>query len=110
MIKKKKQGELIVVSAPSGAGKDTIVKKLVERNKNDYWISVSATSRKPRKGEKEGINYFYLTREEFEDKIEYLDIPSAKKKKLQELCQEIKKEENLEARDYLFKLLQKEID
>ena len=69
MIRRKKQGQLIVVSAPSGSGKDTVVKRLVERNKNDYWISVSATSRPPRKGEKEGVDYYYLTKEEFEQKI-----------------------------------------
>ena len=69
MIKNKKQGQLIVVSAPSGAGKDTVVKKLVERGKNDYWISVSATSRKPRKGEKEGVDYYYISKETFEKNI-----------------------------------------
>ena len=70
MIKNKKQGQLIVVSAPSGAGKDTVVKKLVERNKNDYWISVSSTSRPPRKGEKEGEDYYFISKEEFEKNIE----------------------------------------
>ena len=68
MIKNKKQGQLIVVSAPSGAGKDTIVKELVKRNKN-FWISVSATSRKPRKGEKEGIDYYFLSQKDFKEKI-----------------------------------------
>ena len=68
MIKQKKQGQLIVVSGPSGAGKDTIVNKIVEKNTN-IWISISATSRKPREGEKEGINYFFLTKEDFERKI-----------------------------------------
>ena len=48
--------------------------------------------------------------EAFEDKIDYLDIPEEKKTKLQELCTEIKKEENDKTREYLFKLLQKEID
>jgi len=48
--------------------------------------------------------------EAFEDKIDYLDIPEEKKAKLQELCTEIKKEENDKTREYLFKLLQKEID
>ena len=69
MIRNKKQGQLIVVSAPSGAGKNAVVKKLVERGKNDYWISVSATSRKPRKGEKEGVDYYYISKEEFEKNI-----------------------------------------
>jgi hypothetical protein len=48
--------------------------------------------------------------EEFEDKIDYLDITSDKKNKLRELCQKIKEEESDTTREYLFKLLQKEID
>ena len=68
MIKQKKQGQLIVISGPSGAGKDTIVENVIKNNDN-IWLSVSATSRPIRKGEKEGINYFYLTKEEFEEKI-----------------------------------------
>lgn len=68
MIKQKKQGQLIVVSGPSGAGKDTIINEVIKRNEN-IWLSVSATSRKPRKGEEEGINYFFLAKEDFEEKI-----------------------------------------
>lgn len=48
--------------------------------------------------------------ERFEDKLEYIDIPKTKKEKLAKLCEEIKKEEDENAREYLFKLLQKEID
>ena len=69
MIKNKRQGQLIVISGPSGAGKDTIVKKLVERKNNDYWLSVSATSRKPRKEEKDGIDYYFLKEDDFKQKI-----------------------------------------
>ena len=68
MIKQKKQGQLIVVSGPSGAGKDTIVSEVLKRNDN-IWLSVSATSRKPRKGEVEGVNYFFLEEKEFKKKI-----------------------------------------
>ena len=68
MIKQKKQGQLIVVSGPSGAGKDTIVNEVIKNNKNT-WLSISATSRKPRAGEVEGENYFFLSKEEFEEKI-----------------------------------------
>lgn len=68
MIKQKKHGQLIVISGPSGAGKDTIINKVVEDEKN-IWISVSATSRQIRPGEKEGVNYFYFSKEEFEEKI-----------------------------------------
>lgn len=66
------RGLLIVISGPSGAGKGTICKALLERN--DYWISVSATTRKPRQGEIEGINYYFVDREEFQKKIELEDF------------------------------------
>ena len=69
MIKQKKQGQLIVISGPSGAGKDTIVENVIQRN-DSIWLSVSATSRKPREGEQEGVNYYYLDREEFEKRIQ----------------------------------------
>lgn len=48
--------------------------------------------------------------EQFEDKLEYLDIPQEKKEKLIQLCKEIKQEDNENTREYLFKLLQKEVD
>ena len=70
MIKSKNTGQIIVISAPSGAGKGTIIKKLLENNSKDRWLSVSATSRKPREGEKEGVNYYYLTEEEFKKKVD----------------------------------------
>ena len=73
IIKSKKRGILMVLSGPSGSGKDTVCNKLVENNPN-IWISVSCTSRSPRKGEVDGENYFFLTREEFEDKIEAGDL------------------------------------
>lgn len=69
MIRSKNTGQIIVISAPSGAGKGTIIKKLLENNSKNRWLSVSATSREPREGEKEGINYYYLTEKEFKKKI-----------------------------------------
>ena len=69
MIKNKNTGQIIVISAPSGAGKGTIIKRLLENDSKNRWLSVSATSRQPREGEKEGINYYYLTEDEFKDKI-----------------------------------------
>lgn len=57
------KGLYLVISGPSGVGKDTVAKQL------GGWISVSATSRKIRDGEEEGVNYFYHTREEMEDLI-----------------------------------------
>jgi len=68
MLKLKKKGLLIVVSGPSGAGKDSVCEKVAEQNSN-IWISVSCTSRPIRGGEVEGVNYFYLTKSEFEEKI-----------------------------------------
>jgi len=63
------KGILIVVSGFAGAGKGTIMKNLMERYPG-FSLSVSATSRLPREGEKEGVNYFFKTREEFEEMIE----------------------------------------
>lgn len=62
------RGILIVISGPSGAGKGTICKALLEKHDNIY-ISVSATTRAPRAGEEHGVNYYFLTKEEFEAKV-----------------------------------------
>ena len=62
------RGVLIVISGPSGAGKGTICKALLEKHDNIY-ISVSATTRSPREGEIEGVNYYFLTKEAFEEKV-----------------------------------------
>ncbi len=64
-----KQGTLIVFSGPSGVGKGSICKKLRETNPNAL-VSVSATTRKPREGEVDGVDYFFLTKDEFEKKID----------------------------------------
>ncbi|GAA0114388.1 guanylate kinase [Clostridium senegalense] len=66
------KGQLLVISGPSGAGKGTVCKALLE--KNDIWISVSATTRFPRAGEVDGINYFFTPREDFLKKIENDDF------------------------------------
>lgn len=63
------RGLLIVVSGPSGAGKGTICKELL-RNHQDVGISVSVTTRLPRAGEINGVNYFFRTHEEFQGMIE----------------------------------------
>lgn len=68
MIKTNNKGLLIVVSGPSGAGKDTICQKLIKENSN-IWMSVSMTTRKPRPLEKDGVDYFFVSSEEFENKI-----------------------------------------
>lgn len=61
-------GLLIVVSGPAGVGKGTVVALAREKDR-DVIFSVSATSRSPRPGEKDGVNYFFVTRERFEEMI-----------------------------------------
>ncbi|MCB5712779.1 guanylate kinase [Lactonifactor longoviformis] len=63
-----KKGVLVVVSGFSGAGKGTLMRALMNRYMN-YALSVSATTRAPREGEKDGREYFFKTREEFEQLI-----------------------------------------
>jgi guanylate kinase len=59
------EGLLIIISGPSGAGKGTVCKELISMNLPELELSVSATTRKPRTGEKEGISYFFKEKEEF---------------------------------------------
>lgn len=65
----KKKGILIVVSGFSGAGKGTIVKELMINYPESYALSISATTRNPRPGEEDGREYFFRTRDEFEEMI-----------------------------------------
>ena len=69
MIKQKKNGELIIISGTTCAGKGTVVKKLVEKNPN-LKVSISYTSREKRDGEIEGKDYYFVSSEEFERKIQ----------------------------------------
>lgn len=62
-----KKGKFIVMSGPSGVGKGTICNTLI--NELNAWYSVSMTTRLPREGEKEGINYYFVTKEEFEERL-----------------------------------------
>jgi len=64
MAKIKKEGVLLVISSPSGTGKTTICKKLLEYDKNIY-LSVSVTTRKKRKNEVEGIDYYFRSKKDF---------------------------------------------
>lgn len=62
-------GKIIIVSAPSGCGKSTIINALMDRGIINAQFSVSATNRPPRTGEVDGINYHFLTDEQFHDAI-----------------------------------------
>lgn len=61
-------GNLFVISGPSGAGKGTLVKALVEQVP-DAWLSVSATTRKPREGEVDGKHYHFISNDQFDDLV-----------------------------------------
>ncbi len=61
------EGLLIVISGPSGVGKGTICKELMKRY--DYNVSISATTRSPREGEVDGVNYHFLDKKSFEEKL-----------------------------------------
>lgn len=63
------KGLLVVVSAPSGCGKDTIISKVVEKMDGNAFISVSMTTRKMRAGEIEGVNYYFVSTDEFKESI-----------------------------------------
>lgn len=67
---KKQRGLLIVLSGPSGVGKGTVRKELFSQPDTNYEYSISMTTRNPREGEEDGVDYFFRTREEFEALIE----------------------------------------
>jgi guanylate kinase len=62
--------KLFVISGCSGVGKGTVINEFMKRNGQNFVLSVSCTTRQPRQGEVHGINYFFLTHEEFEKNIE----------------------------------------
>ncbi len=65
----KNQKNLIILTGPSGVGKGTVVKEILGKEKN-FWLSISATTREPRQGEKDGENYYFLNQEKFKEMIE----------------------------------------
>ncbi len=62
------QGAILVVSGPSGAGKSSLIEELLKRTKEVYF-SVSTTTRQKREGEKEGVDYYFISKEQFEKEI-----------------------------------------
>ncbi len=73
-MKLNESGLLVVISGPSGVGKGTIRKALFEMPDNNFCYSVSMTTRKPRAGEVNGVDYFFVSREEFEQHIANDDL------------------------------------
>lgn len=63
-----KKGKLFVISGCSGVGKGTLLKGFIEKNPQ-ISLSISATTRKPRNGEIDGVNYFFITKDEFENSV-----------------------------------------
>ncbi len=63
------RGKIIVLAAPSGCGKSTIINALVDQGDLNLGFAVSATTRPPRKGEHNGVNYYFLTEEAFREAI-----------------------------------------
>lgn len=63
------KGFLLIVSGPAGTGKGTVCKELLDRN-DDLIYSISATTREPRLGEEDGVNYFFTDKEKFKNMIE----------------------------------------
>lgn len=68
MIRQKKQGNLIIISGTTCAGKGTVIQELLKRNTN-LSLSISYTSRQKRDGEINGKDYYFISKEEFEEKI-----------------------------------------
>ena len=73
MVREKVRGNLIVISGPSGCGKGTICTELLKNNP-ELFLSISMTTREPRDGETNGVNYYFVTKDEFLDKIDDGDM------------------------------------
>ena len=67
------KGKLVVLSAPSGTGKTSICRLLLERN-NEWAFSVSSTTREPREGEEEGVDYIFIDNKKFEHQVQFGDF------------------------------------
>jgi len=64
-----KKGAILILSGPSGCGKSTLLKKVYDKI-GDYHFSISTTTREPRVGEKDGVDYYFISKKEFEEDIE----------------------------------------
>ena len=65
-----KKGKIIILSAPSGCGKSTIIAEVIKDTALKLEFSISATNREPRRGETDGVNYYFLSTEDFKKAIE----------------------------------------
>ncbi len=63
------KGLLVVVSAPSGCGKDTVIAKVLEKMEGEAFLSISMTTRQIRPGETDGVNYYFISVDEFKENI-----------------------------------------
>ena len=70
---------IFIISAPSGAGKSTLIQYLLSQ-RNDLDFAISATTRLPRPSEKDGVDYYFISQKEFENKINKVK-PRKKRKK-----------------------------
>ena len=70
LYQKDNQPKLIVISGPSGVGKDTIARRLIDSNPDGFYFVVTATTRPPRSGETHGVDYFFFSTDEFAQMIE----------------------------------------
>ena len=91
------KGKLIIVSAPSGCGKSTIIGKIIDNPKLNLAFSISATTRSPREGEQHGVNYYFLSVDEFrqaianDELVEYEEVYPGRyygtlKKEVERIC------------------------
>ena len=74
LYKKENHPKLIVISGPSGVGKDTIARNLIETDVDRFYFVVTATTRPPREGETHGVDYFFYSTDEFAQMIENNDL------------------------------------
>lgn len=63
------KGLLVILSSPSGGGKTSVIHRIIEKYNDNFVYSISATTRRPRSGETDGRDYFFLSQEEFNEKI-----------------------------------------